>query len=96
MNIIWSIEKLEFLSTTKFVTMAYWRVSATEDKYTSSTHGSCCWQNGNPSIPYVDLTQQNVLDWCWANGVEKDAIEANLAANIAEQKLPHIESGVPW
>jgi len=37
-----------------------------------------------------------VLDWCFASFVDKDAIEANLAANIALQKNPVTATGVPW
>jgi hypothetical protein len=39
---------------------------------------------------------QEVLDWCWAGGVDKDAVEESLAANIALQKNPVVESGTPW
>jgi len=37
-----------------------------------------------------------VLGWCWANGVDQTEVEASLAANIAEQKNPVTEDGVPW
>jgi hypothetical protein len=36
------------------------------------------------------------LSWCFANGVDKDAIEASLAANIDGQINPTQASGVPW
>jgi hypothetical protein len=39
---------------------------------------------------------QEVLDWCWASGVDKDAIEASLAQNIELQKNPVIATGTPW
>jgi hypothetical protein len=37
-----------------------------------------------------------VLDWCWNNGVDKDATEAALAANIELQKNPVTATGTPW
>jgi hypothetical protein len=42
------------------------------------------------------VTQQEVLDWCWANGVDKSAVEASLAAQIAALKNPVSAAGVPW
>jgi hypothetical protein len=47
-------------------------------------------------IPYADLTEEVVLGWCWANGVDKDVAEAKLTANIEEQKNPTTQDGVPW
>jgi hypothetical protein len=37
-----------------------------------------------------------VLDWVWANGVDKSATEAALAQNIELQKNPVQASGMPW
>jgi hypothetical protein len=37
-----------------------------------------------------------VLDWAWANGVDKEATEANLATQIEALKNPTQVSGVPW
>jgi hypothetical protein len=39
---------------------------------------------------------QEVLDWCWTSGVDKDATEAALAAQIELQKNPVTATGVPW
>jgi hypothetical protein len=37
-----------------------------------------------------------VLNWVWANGVDKQATEDALAANIALQKNPVTAQGTPW
>ena len=37
-----------------------------------------------------------VLDWIWANGVDKDTTEEGLAAQIEAQKNPVTAAGVPW
>jgi hypothetical protein len=42
------------------------------------------------------VTEQDVLDWCWAGGIDKDAIEASLATQIEKQKNPVSATGVPW
>jgi hypothetical protein len=39
---------------------------------------------------------QEVLDWCWASGVDKAATEASLAQNIELQKNPVTATGTPW
>jgi hypothetical protein len=46
--------------------------------------------------PYADVTEQQCLDWCFADGVDKDSIEASLQANIDGQINPVTASGVPW
>ena len=45
-------------------------------------------------VPYADLTESVVLGWCWSEegGVDQDAVEASLTANINEQKTPATES----
>jgi hypothetical protein len=47
-------------------------------------------------VDYADLTQETVLGWIWANGVDKDAVEASLAAQIEAKKNPTTATGVPW
>ncbi len=44
----------------------------------------------------ANLTEEQVLAWCWASGVDKDATEAALAAQIEAQKNPVQAAGVPW
>jgi hypothetical protein len=46
--------------------------------------------------PYAEVTMAEVLDWIWANGVDKDATEESLAAQIEAQKNPVTAAGVPW
>ncbi len=50
-----------------------------------------------PFTPYADLTQDQVLGWIWANGVDKDATEAAVAQQIANAKNPPVVSpALPW
>jgi len=37
-----------------------------------------------------------VLNWCYASGVDKDSTEAALAQQIALQKNPVTAQGTPW
>lgn len=47
--------------------------------------------------PYADLTQDQVLGWVWANGVSKDAVEAQVATNIDVMINPPVVTlPLPW
>ena len=92
----WTISTLERETSNGFVTTAHWQAIAVDGDYTASIYSTCSWADGTPTIPYADLTQETVLGWVWANGVDKASTEAALAANIALQKNPTQASGVPW
>ena len=96
MNVVWTISTLNRETSNNFVTTAHWQCSATDGEYSASTYSTCSWADGTPLIPYNELTQETVLDWCWANGIDKDATEASLANSIALQKNPVTATGVPW
>jgi hypothetical protein len=96
MQITWTIDTTDFLTSDKYITTAHWRATAQDGDFTASVYGTCGFGEGAPTIPYADVTQAEVLDWCWANGVDKDEIEANLATQIEALKNPTQESGVPW
>ena len=92
----WTISTLEREVSNGFVITAHWQATATDGDYTASTYSTCSWAEGTPTIPYADLTQETVLGWVWANGVDKQATEDALAANIALQKNPVTATGTPW
>jgi hypothetical protein len=92
----WTITTLDRDVATGYVNCAHWTATATDGDYTASIYSTCSWADGTPTIPYADLTQETVLGWVWANGVDKASTEAALAANIALQKNPVTASGTPW
>lgn len=99
----WHIATLEHTVADGGVIVAHWRVNEEEtvgdDTYSASAYGTCgfTYDASSPDfVPYADLTEEMVLGWCFADGIDKDQIEAALAANIAEQKNPVTEDGVPW
>ena len=96
MTITWTITQCDRLTSDGFITTAHWTCSAVDGDYSASSYGTCGFAAGTPTIPYDQVTEAEVLNWCWANGVDKDAVEANLAANIDLQKNPVIAAGVPW
>ena len=96
MTTTWKIVQCDRLTADGFITTAHWTVNAVDGDYTASSYGTCGFATATPAIPYASVTEAEVLGWCWANGVDKDAVEASLAANIALQKAPVTATGVPW
>jgi hypothetical protein len=96
MNMItWNISQLDRQTSDGFVTVAHWQATATDGDYSASAYGTCGF-DGELTTPYADLTEAQVLNWVWANGVDKDAYETSLAAQIEAQKNPVSATGVPW
>jgi hypothetical protein len=96
MTTTWTITQCDRLTADNFITTAHWTATAVDGEFTASIYSTCSWAAGTPTIPYDQVTEAEVLDWCWASGVDKDATEAALAANIAEQKAPKTATGTPW
>jgi hypothetical protein len=95
MTILWIIERLLVKPTegtlTDVVITADWRCNGSQDQYSGTCYGSASFAppTGN-FTPYDELTQEQVLGWCYANGVDKTAIEANVTAQIENQINPPI------
>jgi hypothetical protein len=95
-TITWGITTLDRKTADGFVTTAHWQATAVDGEHTASIYSTCSWADGTPTIPYANLTQETVLGWVWANGVDKTATEAALAAQIEAQKNPVTATGTPW
>jgi len=96
MTIVWNISQLDRQTSDGFVTTAHWQANATDGDYSASVYSTCSWSDGTATIPYASLTKETVLGWIWANGVDKDAVEASLEAQIELKKNPVTAVGVPW
>ena len=96
MTTTWTISQLDRNTANGFVTTAHWQATAVDGEYSASTYATCSWADGTVNTPYSDLTQDTVLGWVWANGVDKTAIEEALAAQINLKKHPVTASGTPW
>ena len=109
-TISWLIERLLVKpvegSLTDVVITADWRCNGsettgsgdTEQTYSGTCYGSTSFAPPTGSFtPYADLTEAQVLDWCFANGVDKTAIEANITAQIQNQiNPPVVVLPLPW
>ena len=102
MTILWLIERLLVKPTegtlTDVVITADWRCNGTDETYSGTCYGSCSFAPPSGSFtPYEDLTQEQVLQWCYENGVDKNAIEANVTAQIENQINPPVVAlPLPW
>ena len=95
----WVISQLERTLDTGGVVVAHWRATAVDGDFSASSYGTCGFTPDPSSsdwVAYDSISEELALSWCWADGVDKDAIEASLAANIELQKNPTQSSGVPW
>jgi hypothetical protein len=110
MTILWIIERLLVKPTegtlTDVVITADWRCNGTETTgtgddektYSGTCYGSASFAPPTENFtPYPDLTQDQVLGWCYANGVDKSAIEANVTLQINDQiNPPVVVLPLPW
>jgi len=95
----WTISTLERELSDGGVIVAHWRATDVDGDYFASSYGTCGFTydaSASDFTPYDDLTESQVLGWCWADGVDKDAIEASLASKIEADKNPTHANGVPW
>jgi hypothetical protein len=77
----------------------HWTLSGTDGTYSGSSYGSVgiTLTEGSTFTPYADLTLDQVLGWVWTNGVDKDAQEAAVAAQIENQINPTVVTPpLPW
>jgi len=101
-TILWIIERLLVKpiegSNPDVVITADWRCNGTDETYSGTCYGSCSFAPPSGSFtPYPDLTEQQVLGWCYANGVDQSAIEANVSLQIENQiNPPVIAPPLPW
>jgi hypothetical protein len=96
MTTTWTISTLDRQTSDGFVTTAHWQATAVDGEHSASIYSTCSWSDGTPTTPYADLTKEQVLDWIWANGVDKNATEAALTVQIELKKNPVQATGVPW
>ncbi len=102
-TITWVISALDCIPSTPegadYVVTAHWRGNGTDGTYNGTVYTTCSFPvvQGTSFVPYEDLTEDDVLGWCWANGVNKDATEAAVEQQIQNQIDPPIVTPpLPW
>lgn len=80
------------------VITAGWRCDGEENGEMVNCLGVCSFSAPkNPFIPYDQLTEQQVLDWCWSKDVNKNEIENILKQRLQEKLNPVVvQLPLPW
>lgn len=95
----WNIVTCEHEVATGGITVAHWECIAVDGGCTVRVYGSCGFSpdaSAPDFVAYDQVTEADVLAWCWAGKVDKDEMEAKLAQKIEDQKTPKTVAGVPW
>lgn len=83
---------------TDVVITAGWRCNGTDGTYSGTVYSTA--QMGSIQsefTPYDQLTQEQVLGWVWASGVDKTATEAAVQQQIDNQiNPPVVQPSLPW
>jgi hypothetical protein len=106
-QITWIVEAMDCYpqaeGQTDVVFTVHWRCNGTEvdgDKtYNATVYStqSVTYTAGTLYTPYSDLTEDQVLGWIWAAGVDKNATEAAVEMQIQTQITPTVVSPpLPW
>ena len=97
MAVTWTISTLE-RNTDDGVVVAHWQASGIDGDHTGSCYGTCSFTpdaDADGYTAYADITEAQVIGWVKAD-FPADAVEASIAAQIADSKAPAITAGVPW
>jgi hypothetical protein len=102
-QINWSVTRMDCYpqvgSETDVVFTVHWTCSGTQDTYSGSVYSTCSvpTPTGEAFTPYDQLTQDQVLGWIWANGVDQTATEAAVNQQIQNQiNPPVVTPPLPW
>jgi len=100
MTTTFKINNLDRDTADGFVTVAHWTASQVSGDFSASIVNTQSFTKEDDVnlIPYADLTEATVIEWVKAALGEDTvaAIDAALAAQIAEQQAPSKATGTPW
>jgi hypothetical protein len=95
MTTTWTINQLDRETADGLVITIHWNATATDGDFSASIYNTQQLERGDSFVDYATLTEATVLEWLW-NKVDKEVVEAALAAQIEAQKNPVKASGLPW
>ena len=93
----WKINQLERTTADDYVLIVHYGVDAIDGEYSQGAYGTISFdpESKPASVDFDSLTEETVLGWVFAE-VEKETVEAQLGAVIAEMKEPSVVAGTPW
>ena len=92
---ITTVTQMERTTADNVVTTAHWNASVVDGDYSARAYGSQSFTRDADSptlVAYADLTEATVVGWLTLD----EGLEANLLAQIEEQKNPTSATGVAW
>jgi hypothetical protein len=108
----WIIEWMSCKPTegtlTDVVVTAGWRCNGvqvegsgdTAKTYNATIYSTCSFpqpEEGGQFTPFAQLTEAQVLGWCYANGLDQTATETAIQSQIDNQiNPPIIQPALPW
>ena len=109
-TMVWSIQWMkastqEIDGFAEVVVTAGWICNGSQEAfsqtYNGSVYGTASFTpppEGDPNFtPYANLTQDQVLGWCWASGVDKASAEAAVQQQIDNAiNPPFTQPPLPW
>lgn len=106
-TITWTIQWMnaypQYDGQTDVVISAGWSCNGSqmdgETEYVGSVYNTASFTLNpeQPFTPYADLTQEQVLGWVWASGVDQAATEAAVQQQIDNQiNPPIVQPPLPW
>jgi hypothetical protein len=98
----WSVTAMDCYTKegneTNVVFNVHWTCSGVFADTYGSVYATCSVPSPTGTFtPYADLTQDQVLGWIWANGVDKAATEIAVDEQIKQQIAPTVQTPpLPW
>ena len=92
---ITTVSQLERTTADDVVTTVHWNASIVDGDYSARAYGTQSFTRDSDSptlVPFADLTEATVVGWLTLD----EGLEANLLAQIAEQKAPTSTTGLAW
>lgn len=99
---VWSVTKMyckpQEDNYQDVVISAYWQCVGTDGDFSVTALGSSDFELSTNFVPYDQLTEEEVLDWCWASyGGNKDYIESIVQSDLDKIIMPNVISiPLPW
>ena len=93
--ITWSVDRMQCKpqegDLTNVVCSVEWRCSGVDGDFFATVYGTCALGSpGSPFTPYEQLTESQVIEWCWAAGIDAASMEAAVTQKIQDQISPPV------